>query len=681
MSAEPVERSGEVVPLRAVDVDTEVSLDEAAPERAAYVDLTRDEVKRHPIVPEHWRSWEAAKKHVQLAGARHGHRAAYHSVRSPHYAVKSLGFAVWGVIVTIKRLVNWWHIPGTSDLEHKAAKAGNINDHLKLHKQGKETRKQRGTLLTLALVGLVAVTVLMAVFAPLWADILAAVVVFAAFALAGRPDGKTITSKAELPSTVQPPDQQVITRALGSVGISAITQAIMKSEFGARNFPSPVREDGPGWRFEVDLPYGVTATQIIERREQLASGLRRPLGAVWPEVVSHEHAGRLECWVGRVDISKAKPAPWPWLRTGGGDVFGPFPFGTDPRQRRTDGHVIEHNWLIGSMPGQGKTSAVRVLVAACSLDPTCEMWLHELKGTGDLDPFEQCSHRFISGIDDESIEYAAKSLSLLRAEIMRRVERIKKLDRTQCPDKKTTRQLANKKGLGLHPLLAAFDEVQNLFGHPKFGKQAAEDAIFCIKIGRALGVFLILATQRPDKDSLPTGVSGNVSTRFCLKVAGQMENDMVLGTSAYKNGARATTFRAKVDAGLGYLKGEENTPRVVRTYYLNTADTERVAIRARAIREAAGTLSGVALGEVDTTPARNVLADVAEAFGSDTALHWPMLAERLSQSFPERWMGATADAVSAECRGVGVPSVQVKVGGRNLQGCRLLDVRNAGVPA
>ena len=55
-----------------------------------------------------------------------------------------------------------------------------------------------------------------------------------------------------------------------------------------------------------------------------------------------------------------------------------------------------------------------------------------------------------------------------------------------------------------------------------------------------------------------------MSTRFCLKVAGQVENDMILGTSAYKNGARATTFRPKVDAGLGYLKGEEDMPQVVR---------------------------------------------------------------------------------------------------------------------
>ena len=55
--------------------------------------------------------------------------------------------------------------------------------------------------------------------------------------------------------------------------------------------------------------YGVTAEMVIERREQLASGLRRPLGAVWPQPVTHEHAGRLELWVGRADIAVAKPPP------------------------------------------------------------------------------------------------------------------------------------------------------------------------------------------------------------------------------------------------------------------------------------------------------------------------------------------------------------------------------------
>lgn len=55
------------------------------------------------------------------------------------------------------------------------------------------------------------------------------------------------------------------------------------------------------------------------------------------------------------------------------------------------------------------------------------------------------------------------------------------------------------------PLACIIDECQNLFADPAVGKQAGEDAEFIIKIGRAFGVILLLATQRPDKDSCPPG--------------------------------------------------------------------------------------------------------------------------------------------------------------------------------
>ena len=157
----------------------------------------------------------------------------------------------------------------------------------------------------------------------------------------------------------------------------------------------------------------------------------------------------------------------------------------------------------------------------------------------------------------------------------------------------------------------------------------------------------------------------------------QIANDMVLGTSAYKNGIRATTFRAEVDAGLGYLVGASAQPHVVRTYYLNLPDTERVAKRARALREAAGTLSGVALGQDDTTPQRDVLADAAEALAGATGMHWQALADRLAERFPERWADATGDAVRAELGARGVPSVVVVMDGTRARGCRAADVDKA----
>ena len=615
MTSEPTDRpadSGKVVPLRAVDAGTEVRLDEDQAAAAAYVDLTSGgERQRKRLVPEHWSSWDNAKRHVTMRAGWYAYWTAYHALRSPSYFARAVAFAVWGIIVTVRRLIAWWHIPGTTKLEWEAAANGLLTEHLRLNKQGREVRKARGTILALCLAGLAAAVVAMVAFASWWGWALAAVVLFVAFALAGRPAGKTITTRAALPAQVQPPDQDVITRALGSLGIAEINRVLRDG--GRIGFPSPVREDGPGWRAEVDLPYGVTAGMVIDRRPQLASGLRRPLGAVWPEPVSHEHEGRLELWVGRADISKARPPVWPLLRGGQADVFQPQPFGVDVRGKGVKAPMAYLNMLIGSIPRQGKTAAARVRACTYALDPIVEMWLHELKGSGDLDPLEQVSHRFVSGIDDASIAYAAESLKLLKAEIERRTERLRALPREVCPDKRVTREIGTKRSLRLWPIACVIDECQNLFAHEKYGKQAGEDATFIIKIGPAFGVMLDLATQRPDAKSLPTGVSSNVGLRFCLKVMDQTANDMVLGTSAYKNGIRATTFRPEVDAGIGYLVGASSHPQVVRTYYLDMPAAERVAKRARALREAAGTLSGVALGEDDTAPQRDVLADAAEA--------------------------------------------------------------------
>ena len=84
---------------------------------------------------------------------------------------------------------------------------------------------------------------------------------------------------------------------------------------------------------------------------------------------------------------------------------------------------------------------------------------------------------------------------------------------------------------------------------------------------------------------------------------------------------------------------------------------ERIAIRARALREAAGTLTGHAAEGADEGP-RDVLTDVLAVFGSDAGLQWGDLAARLASRFPARWDGATGDAISAECRAAGVPSRQ-----------------------
>ena len=70
MSTGPLDghRDSRVVPLRAVGAQTEVRLDEDQAPGPSYVDLTGGEAKRRPIIPDHWASWENAKRHITLDG-------------------------------------------------------------------------------------------------------------------------------------------------------------------------------------------------------------------------------------------------------------------------------------------------------------------------------------------------------------------------------------------------------------------------------------------------------------------------------------------------------------------------------------------------------------------------------------------------------------------------------------
>jgi hypothetical protein len=65
----------------------------------------------------------------------------------------------------------------------------------------------------------------------------------------------------------------------------------------------------------------------------------------------------------------------------------------------------------------------------------------------------------------------------------------------------------------------------------------------------------------------------------------------------------------------------EDPAQVCRTYFLDVPDAKAVMARARAARERAGTLSGAAVGEDTSGPARDVLADAAACFTGEPALH------------------------------------------------------------
>lgn len=640
------------------------------------------ETDRRPVLPA-WVTDPATRQAAARWAWNHTlHTASFHAVRVPVYCGRLAARSPRGLGRTIVAVLRWTIDADSAGLRREANWRGEPRDYMALMRARKETVQTRLATLALVLLLLAVAAVLLLFAAPGWLLFLAAIGTIGLLGHAGRRQDRPLIGPAVVTQNAPRLTADIVVRALGSLGLAGINQAITKGH--GITFPAPITRDGPGWRAEVDLPYGVTVADVMERRDRLASGLRRPLGCVWPEPQAEAHAGRLVLWVGDRDMNATKPPAWPLAARGRTDLFSAVPFGHDQRGRLVALVLMFANVLIGAMPRQGKTFALRVLLTAAALDPFAQLRIFELKGTGDLGPFEPVAHHYASGADDDAIAGCVASLRELHRELDTRARTIRGLPRHLVPESRVTPELSRRRSLGLHTVVFAVDECQELFTHAEYGREADELCAAIIKRGPALGIILILATQRPDAQSLPKGISANVGIRFCLRVMDQPANDMVLGTSAYKAGIRATTFGPR-DRGIGYLVGASDDPQIVRSAYLDGPATERIMVRARAARLAAGTLSGHALGEVQPAAgeAASILDHILTVVPAGEGKVWSeTVADRLAEAHPDLYAGWGPDQLAAALKPLGIGTVQIsrrQDGGRqvNRRGIDRTDVAAA----
>ena len=419
---------------------------------------------------------------------------------------------------------------------------------------------------------------------------------------------------------------------------------------------------------------------MIDKRANFASGLQKPLSATWPLPVNSEHPGMLDLWIGYVALNKQPPVAWPYGDQGVADLFKPVPFGADQRGNVVTLTLMFMSVLIGAMPRMGKTFALRVIALACALDPTARLRVWELKGTGDLAALKHVAHEYGSGADRETLEACLASVRSYHGQLDPRAKTLRELPDDVRPENKVTPQLAAERRLGLFPDVLIIDEVQEAFGDKDLGSQFEELLTPVTKRGPALGMILVLATQRPDKKSLPTGISANIGIRFCLKVMSYIASNMVLGDGMSTQGYNAADF-ARSDKGIGWLTGEADDPMIVRGCYIDAPKADLIARRARQMRERVGTLSGFALGLDGSEASRSFAYDVLSIFGTDSRLWCETIAARLAEAIPGTYASITQDAVSSQLRALGVNVSPVREKGTGTRaGCRRSDVeRVAGV--
>lgn len=189
--------------------------------------------------------------------------------------------------------------------------------------------------------------------------------------------------------------------------------------------------------------------------------------------------------------------PGPRARKAGDDLY----FGVDE-----DGQPVSIPWpgwggrhvLIGGATGVGKSVLLRVLIAEMAYCHNVDLVLCDPK----MIEFRGWSERAHVA---KGVEATGRALDALHAEMMRRYE--------QMPDD----DVEWDDSMGRWIVLV-IDEIAELkkAGAPKdiAARQRRLDSI--IAMGRAAGIGLVLATQRPSHDAMETGVRDNCAVRLGL---------------------------------------------------------------------------------------------------------------------------------------------------------------------
>lgn len=596
---------------------------------------------------------------------------AHHARRAPLYYLRILARAPHGLSRCLTAMRGW-----AGDQQGKEILAGLVDNpkYVKAAEYHQRKVKARRRSLVLAVVWTLSLSTAALI---LYGDRVSALT-WCALAVAGisllgligrrEDDMPIIDRELDLVSGAPRVTNDLVIRALLSIGLGELTKAnarALKDGTGdGFHIPAPgvIRDHGDaGYRVEVELPHGVTVEQVSQRAGRLAAGLRRPADCVWIERGKHE--AYLILRVTDQSMAEIEQDEWPLLNQGRVSMFEAFPFGTDYRGEMVKLCLMYVLMIIGAMPRMGKSFSVRLIATAAALDPSCQIDCYNLKGGSDYKPLAPVCHRWRTGGDsDEDIAYVMDGLRELKADMLRRYNVIEHLDESACPEGKTTAELARNRSLGLHPRLLLMDEVQKLYEHPTFGSEGEALVIDISKRGPAAGIMVVQATQRVDADSIPKAISSNAAGRFCLKVDSHIENNLILGTGAHKNGYQATEFDFDRDKGVGYLR-MGGKPFPVRAYEVDAAQVKKVVARALSMRRSEGYLTGYAAGDestepVDTSTILDHLAEVwpAKDGAPQARVWWEDLAKLLAGRYP-LYADITPSAVRAASE---LPTTQVK---------------------
>ena len=670
------------VPL---DTSYEVELDDepGGPEpvhQGDAVAVLPDSVARLPVIPEHLRTLAGIRSAVAARSADAAHAGGYHAVRSPLYLLLAVLWATVGAFRVLGRVLGYLFVTEQGVLRSQAVADGDSREYRALHGQWQKTHEYRRVVVGIGAFTVLLAAFLIARFLPWWTWIIVAAVAVPLLARAGRPADRPIVTPSMTTPRYRLINADVVLRAYYKAKLGDPAKPGEQVTFG-----SPLARDGEGSRVVVDLPAPLGLEDAMKAKPGIASGLDVSLSQVFIHRDPTSYR-RHVLWIADRDPLAVPVGRTPLLACKPTDIWKPAPLGLDERGQLVSLSLMWQSVLVGALPRQGKTFAARLLGLYAALDPYVKLHVFDPSGKPDWRKFalvaDSCSFGLTPTREGLPPEILLETLRFIKADVQDRYERLSGMPTSVCPYGKLTREIARDPRYNMPVRVLLMDEFQEYFDLGSISKEIAGLIVFLTKVAPGAGVIVADATQKPSgigKGEVATAFTSardNHQVRFSLRTSSYSVSESVLGQGAYGEGLDSSTLLPEYK-GVGILRGASDRSPTVRTYLADSEDAEKILIAARRLRERAGTLSGTAAGAGGGREVRDVLADVLEVFGADNRLQWQVLAGRLAEEFPDRWAGVTADAISQQCRDLGVRSSQVWAAGVNRQGCTRADVEEA----
>jgi hypothetical protein len=206
------------------------------------------------------------------------------------------------------------------------------------------------------------------------------------------------------------------------------------------------------------------------------------------------------------------------------------------RATQVTSSLIENpHLMISGQTGGGKSTATRQIITTLYVNqPQTQFLLVDLKGGLEFQLFEGIRGIQVVG----SVEQAARELSILDAILDERMEALKQdgskdIEQFMCRHRKLAKGKSSRR-TPLFRIVIVIDEAAEMFlvqdsRYAQSIQKARRVLSRIARLGRAVGVHLIVATQRPDKQSLDPQVKANLTGVLCFQMQNDASSISVLG--------------------------------------------------------------------------------------------------------------------------------------------------------